>query len=83
MAGMEHLQGWPAATVASGDMGEVGYDKSVLIGSFALQANAVASWSVRVEDRRCVDTHVYLVVLHLDEALGLSLLLVDIGDEAV
>jgi hypothetical protein len=50
-----------------------------VVGFVTAHANALASWSVRVEIRLAVDTQVQLSITVLDESVRYSIAFVEIG----
>lgn len=64
--GTDHPESWPRAAVAAGDVGEVGDDEGLVVGSFALEADAVSAYAVWVQGAPGVDAHVDGIVLGAD-----------------
>lgn len=65
----ETLQCWPRAAITSRHVREVRDNQTMVVSSFALDPNTLASWTVGIEDGCCVDSHVHLIALHLEQAL--------------
>jgi hypothetical protein len=53
----------PCATVAAGDVCEVGDDEGAVVGGLALYTDALSAGAVGIKVRCCVYAHVDLVVL--------------------
>ena len=64
-------------------MCKVGDDKSLVVSSLALDANALSPRAAWVEDRCSADTHVHLTPLGLEKAQLLCLLRVNVLDKAI
>lgn len=64
-------------------MSEVCDHQCMIVGRLALYPYTISTHAVRVQDLRGINSHVNLIVLHSNQALALSLLLVDIIDKTV